>query len=604
VSRRVGVAGVVMVAWTAVAVFGFLQNQPSPPYSPSELQYGFNLSEVLIDIAQAWAFILAGLVVWQRRARSVIGPLMIGVGGAVLIYGLVFMPIPFLVSLGLWLEGGWGLTAVLLGALVLMYPDGRIGSRLHALWLVAAAAYLVIRGGAALVTPAIDAYCDCRPFLTLSWDENVTWAWTNTAYLFFLALSVFLLVLVIRRWLRASGPARRTLLPILVAGGLFAGVVVTEQLLWRARDVGLTPSALSGLRGFLWSVSLSIEPIVFPIARLSLLFIPIALLWGLLRSQLGQAAVARLVRDLRGHRIPLLAAVRRAVGDPSLEVALWSRTAGAYVTQDGQPVALPDPESGRGVTAIEGEDGPLAAFIHDPALAEHQGLVEGVAGVAQLALENERLHAEVKAQLEEVRASRQRIVQAADEERRRVERNIHDGAQQRLVAMAVALRMARERADDASELSEMLTSAERDVRAAIDELRTLARGIHPAILSEAGLQAALESLADHAPVPVRVAADLDGRLPPVVEATAYFVAAEALTNACKHADASEVTLSASVRNGWLQVSVADDGIGGADPDRGSGLRGLLDRVAALGGRLRIDAGGGGGTRVTAEIPCA
>jgi signal transduction histidine kinase len=251
-----------------------------------------------------------------------------------------------------------------------------------------------------------------------------------------------------------------------------------------------------------------------------------------------------------------------------------------------------------------GEVGPLAAFIHDPALAEHLGLVEGVAGVAQLALENERLHAEVKAQLEEVRASRQRIVQAADEERRRVERNIHDGAQQRLVAMAVALRMARERADDASELSEMLTSAERDVRAAIDELRTLARGIHPAILSEAGLQAALESLADHAPVPVLVAADLDGRLPPVVEATAYFVAAEALTNACKHADASEVTLSASVRNGWLQVSVADDGIGGADPDRGSGLRGLLDRVAALGGRLRIDAGGGGGTRVTAEIPCA
>jgi signal transduction histidine kinase len=485
-----------------------------------------------------------------------------------------------------------------------VYPDGRIGSRLHAVWLVAAAAFLVVRGGAALVVPAVEGWCECRPFITLSWDENVTWAWGNTADLFFLGLSVFLLVLVIRRWVQASGPARRTLLPILIAGGLFAGVVVTEQLLWRAREVGVTPSVLSGFRGFLWSLSLSIEPILFPIARISLLFIPIALLWGLLRSQLGQAAVARLVRDLRGHRVSLLEAVRRAVGDPSLQVALWSRPAGAYVTQDGQPLALPAPDSGRGVTAIEGEDGPLAAFIHDPALAEQQGLVDGVAGVAQLSLENERLQAEVKAQLEEVRASRQRIVQAADEERRRVERNIHDGAQQRLVAMAVALRMARERAQDgAPELSEMLSSAERDARAAIDDLRALARGIHPAILSEAGLQAALESLADHAPVPVRVAADLDGRLPPVVEATAYFVAAEALTNACKHADASEVTLSASVHNGWLQVSVADDGIGGADPERGSGLRGLLDRVAALGGRLRIDGGGGGGTRVTAEIPC-
>jgi signal transduction histidine kinase len=257
------------------------------------------------------------------------------------------------------------------------------------------------------------------------------------------------------------------------------------------------------------------------------------------------------------------------------------------------------------VTHLDADDGPLAALIHDPALSEQRALVDGVAAVARLSIENERLHAEVKAQLEEVRASRERIVRAADEERRRVERNLHDGAQQRLVSLSLALGMAQaQMAGSSPAVAATLAEAEAELREAIGELSELARGIHPAILTEAGLAAALESLVEHAPVPVRLHTELSDRLSPLVEATAYFVVAEALTNVAKYAAANSVELRATVAEGWLRLIVADDGVGGADPERGSGLRGLLDRVAALGGRLSIDSALGGGTRLTAEIPCA
>ena len=339
----------------------------------------------------------------------------------------------------------------------------------------------------------------------------------------------------------------------------------------------------------------------------SLLLVPLALLWGLLRAQLGQAAVSALAIELRrpGSGRSLTESLRRALGDRSLDVLLWSRPAASYVTTDGIPVPQPAESTDRAVTRLDSDDGPLAALVHDPLLKEQRSLVDGVSAVAQFALENERLHAEVKSQLEEVRASRERIVRAGDEERRRVERNIHDGAQQRLVSLSVALRMAQAKAAEASpEVVATLAAAETELKEAIGELRELARGIHPAILTEAGLCAALESLAEHSPLPVTVQANLDGRLSPAVEATAYFVVAEALTNAARHASASSVSLTADVSDGWLQLTVADDGRGGADPARGSGLRGLMDRVVALGGRLSIEEAGAGGTRLRAEIPCA
>jgi signal transduction histidine kinase len=248
---------------------------------------------------------------------------------------------------------------------------------------------------------------------------------------------------------------------------------------------------------------------------------------------------------------------------------------------------------------VERDGRPLAALIHDPAL--DQGLVRAAA--AGMAIENERLHAEVRAQLEEVRASRQRIVEAGDRERRRVERNLHDGAQQRLATLALSLAMLRDRDGADPSTAASLAQASAELRQAIDELRQLARGIHPAILTEEGLPAAVESLADRSSLPVRVVADFDARLPEPVEAVAYFVVSESLANVAKYAHASSARVELSRCNGSLRVEVLDDGIGGADAGRGSGLRGLADRVSAVRGSFRVETPPGGGTRVLAEIAC-
>ena len=260
-------------------------------------------------------------------------------------------------------------------------------------------------------------------------------------------------------------------------------------------------------------------------------------------------------------------------------------------------------EPGRAVTVLEHDGKRLAALVHDPALLDDPELVEAVGAAASLALENARLQAELRAQLAEVRASRARIVEAGDAERRRLERDLHDGAQQRLLGIRLALQLARGRlADGGAAVDELLAEADAEAVDALAELRALARGIHPAILTEEGLPAALAALARRAPVPVELTVAPE-RLPAPVEATAYFVTAEALANVAKHAHASRVTVDVTRANGRLAIEITDDGVGGADPD-GAGLRGLRDRVEALDGRLRVDSPPGGGTRVTAAIPCA
>jgi signal transduction histidine kinase len=230
--------------------------------------------------------------------------------------------------------------------------------------------------------------------------------------------------------------------------------------------------------------------------------------------------------------------------------------------------------------------------------------VEAVAAAARLGLENDRLHAEVRAQLEEVRTSRARIMAAADSARRRVERDLHDGAQQRLVTLALSLRLAQMqlRPDADSELRAVLAEASEELQRALSELRQLAQGIHPAILTQQGLGAAVESLAQQAPLPVEVVAS-DRRYPALVETTAYFVVCEALANVAKYAHASAAQVVIEEINGRLTVEVIDNGIGGADPARGSGLSGLADRVAVLEGRLRVESPPGRGTCVRAELPC-
>ena len=262
-------------------------------------------------------------------------------------------------------------------------------------------------------------------------------------------------------------------------------------------------------------------------------------------------------------------------------------------------------DSLRAVTKLDSEGEPVAALIHDPSLLEDPRLVEAAAAAARLSLENARLHAETRAQLAQVQESRARIVTAADEVRRRIERDIHDGAQQRLVALGLQLRNAERRLgrETDPEVGKLLADAVGELQLAVYELRELARGVHPAVLTDEGLAAALESLVSRTPFPIVLDVD-EERLPEQVEATAYFVVCEALTNMAKHAHASKATICAHRRDGVVTVEIEDDGVGGAFAKDGSGLRGLADRVDALGGRLTIDSPPSGGTRIVAEMPCA
>ena len=214
------------------------------------------------------------------------------------------------------------------------------------------------------------------------------------------------------------------------------------------------------------------------------------------------------------------------------------------------------------------------------------------------------LDAELRESHEELRASRARIVQAGDAERRRLERDLHDGAQARLVALALLLRTARRRAEPDAELTTLLDEAQVELQTSLSELRELARGIHPAVLTERGLEPALRALTARVPVPVELDVEADRRLPSPVESAAYFVVSEALANVAKYAQASYASVAVRRRNGHVTVEVRDDGIGGAALGAGSGLRGLADRVAALDGTLRVHSPAGAGTRLQAEIPLA
>jgi signal transduction histidine kinase len=334
--------------------------------------------------------------------------------------------------------------------------------------------------------------------------------------------------------------------------------------------------------------------------------VPVAFLVGLLRTRLARGAVADLVVELGGQVAPgtLRAALARALRDPSLTVAYWLAEGNRFVDADGRPVTLLDGGE-RAVTEVRREGRRIAALVHDPALNDEPELVASAGAAAGLALENERLQAELRARLEELRASRARIVEAAQAERRRIERDLHDGTQQRLVSIAMTLGLADSRLDrDPSAAKSLLDEARASLSDALRELRELSQGIHPGILTERGLRAALEELAYGARLPLELDVGLPVRLPDRVEAAAYYVVSEALTNIAKHAEASAVRVRVKRTDGRAVVEVADDGIGGADGAQGTGLRGLADRVDALGGRLRVESPPGRGTVVHAEIPCA
>jgi signal transduction histidine kinase len=378
------------------------------------------------------------------------------------------------------------------------------------------------------------------------------------------------------RCLSEHGPERRARTSALLAALAFALVLIVGTTL-RIAGVGGARQLLAAYEVVMIAVAAGLTAELF---------------WARSTRGLVTAVVLDLGEPLAGAT--LRGRLARTLGDPTLAVGYWVSEQNSYVDEDGQSLALPTDDARRAVSLIDDADGPLAALIHDPVALSDPTLVANVAAATRLAVANARLQAEIRARVAQVDASRRRLVEAADEQRRQLERQLRNGAERRL-----------------TEVTELLSEGGppplAEVTAGLDaaraELRELARGIHPATLTELGLAAAINELIARSPVPVEASASPQ-RWPAAIEAAAYFLCSEALANVTKYARASRVQIRVTNDETQLQVEVTDDGIGGASPAQGSGLRGLADRVQALGGRLTIDSPPGQGTRLIARLPLA
>jgi len=669
------------VAFTAIALaLVFTSDHESTP--------AFTAAANLIV---AWSFIACGVVALARVSDAHFGLLMSAVGLTWFLSALTESNNSYVFSVGNLL---WGIPLAFFIHALLTFPRGYLETKI--VFAVVAAAYGLLSLAPLLFSLFGEAGCsDCPQNEFVLVDSNLA---TTIVGVLFIGVGLFVcgatIWVLIRRWRVASAPLRRILTPVFVTSATAIGAFL--------------------LAAFVSAVSETASSVLWWLVLFAVASVPTAFLVGLLRTRLARASVASLVLELGVARDPESTrdALRKALGDPSLNLAYWLSDRSRWVGVSGWEVDLEAASQGRRTTLVEHDGEVVAAFIHDPsvdrelagavsaaaslALAREQsiqvvrqsesryrallnaipdlmfrmsrdgtyldfkgdrddlavppeeligsnardilpvdvaeGLLEGIAhaldtgevatGEYELTLNNVRRTFEArivrdgdeavlivrdiserKRQEDELRGSRVRLLRAGDEARRRLERNLHDGAQQRLVSLSLALRLAHARLRDAPEEAErLLAGASEELAQALEELRELARGIHPAVLSERGLSAALEALAGRAPVPVGVTVPPD-RFPPAVEAAAYYVISEALANVAKYAEASAVEIRVTRQNGRAVVEVADDGVGGADPTRGSGLSGLVDRVEALDGVLKVESAPGAGTRIRAEIPC-
>jgi signal transduction histidine kinase len=529
-------------------------------------------TRIAADLALAWTLVAASLVVLERprwrRARRLLAATAFGLLGA----DLQWASSPALWTLGFLLDGLW---AALLVQLVLTFPEGRSWSPMARVAIVGA--YAVTFGGQLVGALAVP---DARDVLSVAPDATVAHTVDRVQEISGVSLALVVLFLVLQRLRVLRSLALRAQGPLLGA----AAVAIPASLVWLGWVLA-TGAGASTLDTINRAVAVSL---------------PLGVVAGIAWSRLRRPQASELVVDLRTEAATTLRErLVRTLGDPTLDVA-YRLEGGRYVDAAGRPIELPQ-RADRAVTAVIAGGEEIAALIHDPALLDEPALVESVRATAGLVLENERLAAEVRSKLAEVRASRGRIVAAADAERRRIERNLHDGAQQRLVTLSVALGLDASRADTSA--SDILSRAQDEVEQAIAELRELARGIHPTLLRDEGLQTAVEALARRTPFPVTVRGTAPDRLPDSVELAAYFVVSEALTNVVKHASASEASVVLERKPGSLRVTVADDGVGGANVTADSGLAGLRDRLEALDATLVIESRPGQGTTVCAEFPC-
>jgi signal transduction histidine kinase len=500
------------------------------------------------DLTVGWTLIGCGLIAWTRRPESRTGPLMTVTGYTWFLGNFAQVDVPAVA----WVAGHMlYLHRGPLVHLVLTYPSGRSESRL-------------VRGAVAV-----------------GYAVAITPIWRSDGATILLA--ALLVAVSARDYVRAVGRprrARRIALQATVGLSLVLSGTAAARLVLPQGDV-------SGPSLLVYEAALSV--------------LAGGLLAGLLVAPWQRAAVADLVVELGEARSGTpRGELSRALGDPSLEIGYWLPDRGVFVDAEGRVLSLPGPGSGRSVTVVERDRQLVAVLVHDPAVLDDPGLLEAVTSAAQLAAANVRLQAEVQARVVELAASRRRILAARDEERRRLERRLHEGAEQRLGELAAILHHSW-RSASGNSTREQLARAEDQLTQMLEELRRLAQGLHPRALSEHGLEGALAALAKDFPVPVQIRV-VSTQVPPSVAVTTYFVCAEALANVAKHAAASRVAVSVTADDGRVRVQIEDDGVGGADPGRGSGLRGLADRVETLGGTLQVESVPGRGTRLAAEIP--
>jgi signal transduction histidine kinase len=534
---------------------------------------GISGSRVGVDLFLAWSLFAASLIALER-SRWRHPPALFALAGTALLAGdLRWSGVSGLWTLGILLDSVW---LALVVQLVLTFPDGHSWSGPARVTILGA--YLVTLGGALAATlVATDSRDALSIFASQGASDAIGQAQSGLGF----AVAISLLTLVAWRLLTLRAPARRVQAGLLI-GTLLGVPLLAVTLAQQAVTTEQAPTTLD------------------TVARAMVGLIPLGFITGIVWSRFRRTQATDLVVELRSTGpIMLRDRLARTLGDPTLQLAYRLRD-GRYVDDSGQPVHLTD-GPGRAVTLLTAKDEVVAALVHDAALLDEPALVESVGAAAELLVENERLAAEVRAQLALVRASRARLVVATDEERRRIERDLHDGAQQRLVALSIALGLAAHRS--AGPAQQALLQAQDDLEDAIAELRQLARGIHPTILREEGLDAALDGIVRRAPLPVHVDGSIGVRLAPALELAAYFVISEALTNVAKHANATSATVQLHYDGAVLAVAVKDDGSGGARAAAGGGLAGLRDRVEALDGTLTIREAPDGGTTVTAEIQC-
>jgi signal transduction histidine kinase len=522
---------------------------------------------------------VVGLLLWRRRPENPVGPLLLGVSVTAAASYLTYVPHSALLVVGFMAQP---LGPVMVGHVLLVYPDGRYHHHAERLFIRTAYAVsvalqvpilLVSRTG--WINGCSASECVANPLL-IRVNSPLAYATDNAAAVGQIALALVFVGLLTRRILRAGPAVRRAYRPTIA---VFAVLLATHLLRQRG-------TWMPGPRTEIYTVAVYAQLV----ASMAL---PVSMAYGLLRAR---PDVADLITRLEQTSVDRVEEELRAVlADPTLRVAL-RRAGGDVVDLAGQPIDTEEPDRAR--TAVDAD----TSLVHDPVLLDDPALLGSVAAAVRLTLDKARLEAEVRAQLREAKESRARLASAALDERRRIERDLHDGAQQRLIAVGMSIQHARRYMEEASAPARALDEAASEVVNTLSELRELARGLRPALLVERGLAGAIPELARRSPLPVRCELDVNARLPDDIETTAYFVVSEALQNVAKHARANRAWVAIVQRSDQLRVVVGDDGIGGANTRGGSGLRGLADRLAVSAGALTITSPPGAGTVISAEIP--